>query len=191
MTRPSRTELAVLGVLSTAPMTGYEVRSVISETLGHFWHESFGQIYPALQALEEAGHVRRTGRGPGSRRVAEITASGRARLRELLAEPVATPPPRNGTLLRLFFGTELAPGAARTLVDEAVRRADEALAGFAAVRAEVSGDDSPEQAFRTMTLSYGEHVARAQLAWAQECRDALDTLEATASDPKEAPGAGG
>lgn len=180
MTRPSRTELAVLGALSTGPMTGYEVRAVIAETLGHFWHESFGQIYPALDALERAGHVRRTGRGAGSRRVAEITPSGRHRLRELLAEPVASPPPRNGTLLRLFFGTELPPGDARSLVDDAARRAEEALAGFAAVRAEVSADDTTEQAFRTMTLSYGEHVARAQLAWAEECRATLDTLEATA-----------
>ena len=180
----------MLGALSTGPMTGYEVRATITETLGHFWHESFGQIYPALEALERAGHVRRTGRGAGSRRVAEITPSGRARLRELLAEPVSGPPPRNGTLLRLFFGSELPPGVARSLVEDVARRADEALDGFATVRAEVSGDVSREQAFRTMTLSYGEHVARAQLAWARECLATLDALEA-ATDAAEAPRARG
>ena len=81
----------------------------------------------------------------------------------------------------------LPPGAARTLVDEVARRADEALAGFAAVRAEVAGDTSPEQAFRTMTLSYGEPVARAQRAWADESLAVLDALEAApAPRPEEA-----
>lgn len=190
MTRTSRTELAVLGALSTGPMTGYEVRATITETLGHFWRESYGQIYPTLDALERAGHVRRAGHDTGSRRVAEITPSGRARLRELLAEPVSSPPPRNGTLLRLFFGSLLPPGEARALLEDAGQRADDALGHFARVRAEVSGDDGPEQAFRTMTLSYGEHVARAQLAWARECLGALDALEA-ALDDEDACGARG
>ena len=55
MARRSQTELAVLGALSTGPMSGYELRAAISEVLGHFWHESYGQIYPCLAALEEAG----------------------------------------------------------------------------------------------------------------------------------------
>ena len=53
MARTSQTRLAVLGALSVEPMTGYAVRAAIAETLGHFWHESFGQIYPTLAELEK------------------------------------------------------------------------------------------------------------------------------------------
>jgi DNA-binding PadR family transcriptional regulator len=46
MARQAQTSTAVLGALSVEPMTGYEIRQVIADVLGHFWHESFGQIYP-------------------------------------------------------------------------------------------------------------------------------------------------
>ncbi|WP_392545167.1 PadR family transcriptional regulator [Oryzobacter telluris] len=173
MARPSQTELAVLGALSTGPMTGYEVRAAISESLGHFWHESFGQIYPTLAALEEAGAITPADSGRRTRTVYEITPAGVERLEELLAEPHRRAPARNGLLLRLFFGTHLPQGTPEALLEEAEEQAAGALEQYAAVRDEVADDEGTEQAFRTMTLSFGEHMARAQLAWARECRAAL------------------
>ena len=49
--RPSQTEMAVLGALSVQPMTAYAMREAIRDVLGHFWSESFGQIYPTLKRL--------------------------------------------------------------------------------------------------------------------------------------------
>lgn len=67
MGRAKQTELAVLGALSVRPMTGYAVRAVIRDVLGHFWSESFGQIYPTLADLHRDGHLeRRDGDRPGS-----------------------------------------------------------------------------------------------------------------------------
>ena len=63
MARASQTETAVLGALSVMPMTGYALREAIRDVLGHFWSESFGQIYPALGELEQRGHVQRVGSG--------------------------------------------------------------------------------------------------------------------------------
>ncbi|MGL5931023.1 MAG: PadR family transcriptional regulator, partial [Dermatophilaceae bacterium] len=146
MPRRSQTDLAVLGALSTGPMTGYEVRRLITETLGHFWSESFGQIYPALARLERDGFVRRSGAGRTSGSALEITAAGTARLRELLAEPHVSTPPRNGLLLRLFFGSQLPNGEVESLLHQARDRAREALAGYETVREDIAGDDSPEQA---------------------------------------------
>ena len=177
MARRSQTELAVLGALSTGPMSGYELRAAITEVLGHFWHESFGQIYPCLAALEETGMVRRTGPGRTSGTVVELTAAGEVRLRELLAEPITAPPARNGLLLRLFFGTHLPAGGPEALLRESEEGARAALDRYAQVRDEVGDEDSPEQTLRTITLAFGEHMARAQLAWAQE---SLATLEAAA-----------
>ncbi|WP_377643412.1 PadR family transcriptional regulator [Oryzobacter terrae] len=176
MARPSQTELAVLGALSTGPMTGYEIRGAITGVLGHFWHESFGQIYPALGRLESQGAVRRRAPGRTSGSVFELTRSGRRRLRALLAEPGPTPPARNALLLRLFFGAHLPDGGARDLLADAEARAAAALEEYTAVRDEIEEEPAPdpEQAYRTMTLSFGEHMARAQQAWARECLAMLE-----------------
>lgn len=179
MARHSQTEVAVLGALSTGPMTGYEVRRAITEVLGHFWHESYGQIYPCLTGLEQAGAVRRTGRGRTSGTVFQITAAGEDRLRALLAEPHTTPPARNGLLLRLFFGAHLADGEPENLLEQARDRASTALDEYARMRDEpvVERGRAREQALRGITLSFGEHVARAQLDWAQESLETLAALD--------------
>src|SRR5918992_3424260 len=98
MGRVSQTETAVLGGLSVQPMTGYALREAIREVLGHFWSESFGQIYPTLAELERKGHVRRRGSSRPGSSIYAITPKGRARLRELLAQPIQPTPPRDGLM---------------------------------------------------------------------------------------------
>lgn len=187
MARHSQTEVAVLGALSTGPMTGYEVRRAITEVLGHFWHESYGQIYPCLAALEQSGAARRTGPGRTSGTVFEITPAGEGRLRTLLAEPHAPPPARNGLLLRLFFGTHLADGEPESLLAQARDRASAALDEYATLRdePELEHDRARERALREITLSFGEHVARAQAAWARESLETLAALAAPGADATE------
>lgn len=151
-------------------MTGTQMARS-TDTLGHFWHESFGQIYPALARAEAAGHVRRRGGGRTSGNVFELTDAGRRRLRELLAEPVEVTPAHNGLLLRLFCGDVLGPQACRDLLADAERRAGEALERYGAIRRELAGEDDPGRPYRLLTLSYGETVARAPAAVGAGLRD--------------------
>lgn len=178
MARSSQTEVAVLGALGVEPMTGYALRQAIHDVLGHFWSESFGQIYPTLSALEERGLVRRTGDGRSAPYA--ITAAGRRRLRELLAQPTQDAPPRNGLLLRLFFGRHLGPPACRQLVADARADAERQLERFASVRAEMASEPqyADDQPYWTITVSAGEHAARATIAWADETLAELDRVEA-------------
>jgi DNA-binding PadR family transcriptional regulator len=176
--RASRTDIAVLGALSVQPMSGYAVRAAITATLGHFWSESFGQIYPALARLEAAGLVRAAGDGRTSGRVFEITAAGLERLRALLAEPDEPAPPRNGLLLRLFFGRLLGPAVCRDLVLDVRDRATAALTTYAALRREIETDpDQGNRAYFLITVAAGEHGARAQLGWADEALALLAGVE--------------
>ena len=48
-------------------MTGYGLRQAIAGSVGHFWQESFGQLYPTLRRLAQEGLVeaRATPRRPG------------------------------------------------------------------------------------------------------------------------------
>jgi DNA-binding PadR family transcriptional regulator len=185
MARASQTETAVLGALSVMPMTGYALREAIREVLGHFWSESFGQIYPALAELERRGHVRRAGAGRTGASTFAITASGEARLRELLGEPVQQVPPRNGLMLRLFFGRQLGPRACRSLVLGARAEAQRRLAQFAAIRREPpEAETAADRPYWLLTVSAGEHAARAAIDWADEALAALDDLERPRQEPR-------
>jgi DNA-binding PadR family transcriptional regulator len=176
MTRRSQTEMAVLGVLNLEPMTAYALREGIRDVLGHFWSESFGQIYPTLNTLEQQGHVeRREGARSGSS-VFAITPSGLERLRDLLSEPITMLPPRNGLLLRLFFGRTLGPDKCRELVSEAKAKAEANLAEYARLAHKVSTEEAgtADLPYILTTISAGRHTAEAVIAWADE---ALALLE--------------
>ena len=80
----STLSLAILGLISQRPLTGYDLRKVFLTTpMGHF-SSSPGAIYPALRRIEDAGWVRgRTGESKTRRErvVYEIAARGLAVLK--------------------------------------------------------------------------------------------------------------
>ena len=201
MSRTSQTETAVLGALSVMPMTGYAVREAIRDVLGHFWSESFGQIYPTLARLEDAGQVERESADSGA--PYRITPDSLPRLRDLHAQPappgepyrlapegrggrprllaVAGQPtgPRHGLRRRLFVGRHLGSEACRGLVADARSAAEAQLATYAAVRAEIGGEAGTEadRPFWVLTVSAGEHAARGTIAWAEEALAALEAVD--------------
>jgi DNA-binding PadR family transcriptional regulator len=82
-------ELAVLGLLHESPMHGYELRKRLNVMLGAFRAFSYGSLYPCLKELLAAGHVSADDTAPtGSRSkiVYTLTAEGKERLQDLLAE---------------------------------------------------------------------------------------------------------
>lgn len=179
MPRTTQTDLAVLAVLSLEPMTGYALRDAIRVHLGAFWSESFGQIYPALARLREEGLV---AAGDGDRSgssVHSLTPSGRARLVELMRESPGSNPPRNGMLLRLFFGSVIGAAACGELVTGAREQAVAMLENLAVVRREAEAEpaDLPQRPYWLMTISAGEHSARAAIAWADETLATLAKLD--------------
>jgi DNA-binding PadR family transcriptional regulator len=179
MARASQTEAAVLGVLSVQSMTGYAVREAIRDILGHFWNESFGQIYPTLAQLEQDGLVERSRGERAGSSVYAITVAGRDRLVELLRQPDRPAPARSGLMLRLFFGNALGVEACRRLIHDAQVTAENQLTTFRALRDELASETSNREhhPYWLMTISAGEHTARATLAWAGESLEALAELD--------------
>ena len=118
----SNTAYVILGLLDTRPRTGYEIKQTVDVSTRFFWAASYGQIYPELRQLREAGLVE-SERDPASarkREVHRVTHAGRGALRAWLAEPAATSEYRDEKLLKLFFSRAAA---------------DPAEAGIAALRA--------------------------------------------------------
>jgi DNA-binding PadR family transcriptional regulator len=122
-------ELAVLGLLHEAPMHGYELRKQLHARLGSLRAFSWGSVYPTLRRLQRAELIVerdpesavRGSWGRRGRRVYEITAEGKDRLDELLAEagPQACDDESFGVHLAFFSRT---PAEVRMRILEGRRR---------------------------------------------------------------------
>jgi DNA-binding PadR family transcriptional regulator len=173
---------ALLGLLSLGPMSGYDIRQLISESIGHFWSESYGQIYPGLKRLESAGLVsKKTERKKGSpdRYVYSMTAEGRERLRAWLKLPVVEEVPRNELLLKLFFGAHVPASVSREHVQSYLGLQQQKFQVYGAIakklRKEAAHD--PQLPFWLMTLSMGRHCSAAMVKWSRETLAELDRME--------------
>src|SRR3954452_17926087 len=102
---PSPTAYVVLGMLRLGKRTGYDIKKLVDKSTRFFWAASYGQIYPELKRLEEAGLIRgeadpRDGR---QRRAYELTKEGDEALDEWLRDPDdITIDTRDSALLKLF-----------------------------------------------------------------------------------------
>jgi DNA-binding PadR family transcriptional regulator len=173
---------ALLGLLSLRPMSGYDIRQLISESIGYFWSESYGQIYPGLKRLTAAGLVsKKTERRKGSpdRNVYSLTEEGRRRLREWLKQPVTEVVPRNELLLKLFFGAHVPTSVSREHVQAFMETRQNELKTYDAVAKELRKKGVPESQlpFCMMTLNMGRHHCAAMVKWCRETLAELDRIE--------------
>ncbi|MBA0046726.1 PadR family transcriptional regulator [Mycobacterium sp. NPDC050853] len=85
-------ELAILGLLLESPMHGYELRKRLTGLLGAFRAFSYGSLYPALRRMQADGLIEEDSAPAGTtvllrgKRVYQMTAAGRARFSELVAD---------------------------------------------------------------------------------------------------------
>lgn len=88
---PSTLSLAILGLIASRPLSGYDLRKLFRITpMGHF-STSPGAIYPALRRLKQRGLIRGKVKNKGTLRpkqLFEITGDGMKSLRTILSEPI-------------------------------------------------------------------------------------------------------
>ena len=178
--RSRTTPYAVLGMLHIRPMSGYDIRKEAETSLGYFWSESYGQLYPALRDLAAVGLIRRRARtrtGSRERQVYEITAGGREALAVWRAQPPRPAPVRSELLLKLFFGDKASAGPELAWIDDVLAAETAALREFRRIRVELRRQgDHPSLPFWLITLGYGEHRSRALIRWCRETRKALRAM---------------
>jgi PadR family transcriptional regulator AphA len=182
----NRTMYAVLGFLSRHPMSGYDLKKAVEESVGNFWKESYGQLYPILKRLSEEGLVGKTeaaGAGKRARNVYAITGEGTEALRRWLAEPTEPQQLRNELLLKLFFGGRGEAAWSRAQVERARRRLVTDLERYEAIHDRLRRDhaDDADYEYWVITLRYGERDARALIDWCDETLAALDRMASRTS----------
>ena len=115
----SKTSYVILGMLRGRPHTGYEIKALVDDSTRFFWAASYGQIYPELKRLEEAGLVKGEAESQGARRRRSfsLTPEGRRELEDWISsgEPLHFELRHEG-LLRFFFADVVDPAEQVELV---------------------------------------------------------------------------
>ncbi|MDY7232704.1 PadR family transcriptional regulator [Hyalangium rubrum] len=191
MARENTCQFAILGMLCREPMSGYDLRQAIEQTVGHFWQESYGNLYPTLERMETEGLVAldREEHSPGGRvrKVYRVTAQGRRVLAEWLRRPVVPHVERNELLLKLFFGSRVGPEASLAHVEHSRAEAEEMLSALRLIDEDVrrSREGHPELPYWHLSVRAGLLGLEAHLRWCDEARETLQRLALTEGSKKK------
>jgi DNA-binding PadR family transcriptional regulator len=137
------TAYVILGALHAAPRSGYDIKAFADASTRHFWAISYGQLYPELKRLLDAGLVEAEDQPTGSRQrtVYRLTRLGEEALADWVADTSVRPCElRDEMLVRLFFSDVAEPA---TRVELARRMAERARAARADLEAKTTGKPWP------------------------------------------------
>src|SRR5438552_4687012 len=144
----SSSKFAILGALSLKPASGYDIKRFVASSIGHFWNESYGSIYPILKKLahEKLIQPQRGPQGGRDRVVYAITSQGEKARREWLMMPPRAEPFRSEILLKLFFARRAPVNVSVAQVQERQRVEERRLTTYAQIEDELTRQhaDHPE-----------------------------------------------
>jgi DNA-binding PadR family transcriptional regulator len=170
--------LAILGLVSQEPRSGYDLRKIFATTpMGHF-SASPGAIYPALVRLEKSGLIRGTVERKNTLRPRRLYTPA-AKGRRLFAEALARPVTREDVIWRLdeillcfaFVGGVLGLSHAVTMLRGLLTEAEAHLRWLRAQRDTLPSEVAP---FGHLAMDHGIESYDATVRWA---RRAIRQLE--------------
>ena len=172
----SATAYVILGMLRKEPRSGYEIKQQVDNSTRFFWAASYGQIYPELAKLAEAGLV--TGEelptGGRKRTVYRLTRAGRAELRRWLDELPERLELRDEGLLKLFFAGAVDRDKALEIIDAKRRIAEEKLAALRAIEPRAAEAVTAGDPYPHLVLRYGVEMSEWTIAWCERARAELE-----------------
>ncbi len=180
--KKSKTRFAVLGILSYGPMSGYDIKKFYAQNVAGFWSESYGQIYPILKRLAAEGLTTRSVQkqaGKPDRHIYALTAKGRQELQRWLVAPTGRHIGRHETLLKLMFGQQISVADNIRQIERFRDRQKGELTEIEELQQRFDQEDvdDPNMPFWQLAFSYGDHVNRAYIKWAEEAIVALRKME--------------
>jgi PadR family transcriptional regulator, regulatory protein AphA len=181
-------EHAILAFLSEGAQTGYALKKLLDQSVGHFWTTTQSHIYKALDGLEQKGlasprwveqHER------PNRKEYAITEEGREELRRWLTTPIEPAPVREAWLIQLYFAQERSNAEIAGLIEARIAAIREGLAALEAAAAGVEAVRARAEAspmgrvftLRALTLDFGLSYYRNELAWLDKALDVARGLK--------------
>lgn len=187
---------ALLALLSSGPLTGYDVVKQFSSSVGHVWHAPDSQIYPELRKMHAEGLLSSRPVPWGSRGATKteysITPEGERALRQWQDQLLGYVRERDPAHLKAAYFEWAAPGAAaaqlrahiehyrdqRAQALEQIRALEDHTNPTLARRLAANPEDQWERITRFKVFAYEGQVARAdqEIAWAERGLRLLEEL---------------
>jgi PadR family transcriptional regulator, regulatory protein AphA len=188
----SATGKVILGMLAARPRSGYEIKQLVDTSARFFWAASYGQIYPELKKLEEAGLITGADASQGNRQrtVFKLTAKGRRSAKEWIESPPQVFELRDEGLLELFFAGSIEPNRTAEIARERAAKAAATAAELRGLHDELDRQDQAEgpevspDAGSLTVLRYGIEMNEWVAEWFERAAEDLEretTGAATAS----------
>lgn len=178
MSKENTTEYIVLGLLMHEDLSGYDLKKHIDQSISQFWEVGYGQLYPTLKELEQAGYI--SGRAETSvkgpaRTVYTITETGREYLAQWLRLPAQKEYVKYEILLKVFFGGLLPLAETLNKIDAFDQRVRANAALLGAYRQNLEGvlEEDEAHLYFYLTVLFGERVYQAYCDWAEEAKRLL------------------
>jgi DNA-binding PadR family transcriptional regulator len=172
MEQLSPTARVLLAMIRNGRRTGYEIKQLVDVSTRFFWAASYGQIYPELKRLEQAGLIRGEDEPSGGRqrRAYSLTAKGDGALDAWLRSD-ATPiyELRDEALLKLFFSNGLTEEERLALVRQMRERHQAVVDGLESIAEAAASVGGGTQ----MTHQYGLGLHRWVIDWCNEQEEKL------------------
>lgn len=175
-------KFALLGMLSLCPGSGYDIKKLMASSIGYFWSESYGRIYPLLKQLAKEGLIRLQHEPKSGRRERQsyaITQKGARALEEWLRREPRLEPNRSELLLKMFFSGRVPVEVASAQVLARKQSEERNLARYAHVEEQLRKNRAghPELPYWLSTLSYGRHRSEAIVTWCDETLRRLSLIK--------------
>ncbi len=145
-------EYAILGLLSSRPLTGYDIKKMFEGSAMLYWSGNNNQIYTTLVKLHEKELISREielqeDRPP--RKIYTITAKGQDELKKWLFSEPETPQLKHSFLVQLAWADQLSPGELDALLEryEAEMQIQLSMLQVQAQQGNVSAAGTPREAY--------------------------------------------
>jgi len=172
MLNNSTVENIILGCLTHRPMSGYEIKRLISISTSLFYNASYGSIYPTLKKLEDFGLVQSNEVVENGRfkKIYTLTAEGQQEFMEWLQNPPKPIVIKNDMLVRLFFYHNLSRDKMLSLTAAHI----EQLKGFRLELDEIESVAQEEaNLFQHYTLRWGRDFYAFLIEWYEKLLEDL------------------
>jgi DNA-binding PadR family transcriptional regulator len=194
----SATGKVILGMLAARPRSGYEIKQLVDNSARFFWAASYGQIYPELKRLEDAGMITGSDASQGARQrtVHRLTGKGKRAAREWIASEPQVFELRDEGLLELFFAGSVDPARAPEIARQRATKATETAAQLRSLEELIDQQGQTEEpehspdAGSLTVLRYGIEMNEWVARWFERAADDLEREIAGDRDGARAVGAG-
>jgi PadR family transcriptional regulator, regulatory protein AphA len=178
MAPENKTKYAILGLLMTKPMSGYDIKKKIDDKLSFFWHENYGHLYPMLAKLDKEKLVKKeivSEERRLDRKVYKITDKGKKEFAKWLPRPHEFAKFRSELLLKVFFGVNAEPEITIGFLNREKEFHENLLETYDSIEKEINKTNYSKKykLFWLIALLNGKFYSNSQILW---CNDSIKKI---------------